>query len=114
LSQTSICGLTGAYWVVVIISVISTGPTFAYNIANRFSKVWKSDSISPKVKFFVISSTFLLACYLLSSLGLMKLAQKGYALAGKIAVPGIAIPLVISIFRVTKKRRELKEAGKNQ
>ena len=102
--------LTGAYWVVVMISVISTGPTFAYNIANRFSKSWKSEAVSQKTKFFVISGVFLLACYVLSSLGLMKLAQKGYALAGKIAVPGIAIPLIISIFRVTKRRRAMAEA----
>jgi uncharacterized membrane protein YkvI len=104
--------LTGVYWLVVMISVISTGPTFAYNIANRFAKVWKTDKVGHKTKFFIIALAFLMLCYALSSLGLMTLAQKGYALAGKIAVPGIAVPLVISIFRVTKKRRAL-EAAKN-
>lgn len=97
--------LTIFYWIVVLISVISTGPTFAYNIANRFSKSWKNENISHKTKFFVISLAFLLLCYALSYMGLMAIAQKGYALMGKIAIPGLAIPLVISIFRVSKKRK---------
>ncbi len=100
--------LTVIYWVVVMISVVSTGPTFAYNIANRFSKVWKTEKIPHTQKFFLIALIFLLLCYALSSLGLMTLAQKGYSLMGKIAIPGMAIPLVISIFRVTKKRRNEK------
>lgn len=99
--------LTIFYWIVVLISVISTGPTFAFNIANRFSKVWKTEKVSHKVKFFIISVIFLFLCYALSTMGLMAIAQKGYALMGKIAIPGLAIPLVISIFRVNKKRREI-------
>lgn len=100
--------LTVVYWIVVLISVISTGPTFAYNIANRFTKVWKTEKISHKLKFFIVALLFLILCYLLSSLGLMKLAQQGYSLMGKLAIPGMAVPLVISIFRVTKKRSENK------
>lgn len=98
--------LTVFYWIVVLISVISTGPTFAFNIANRFSKVWTTEKISYKVKFFIISLAFLFLCYALSTMGLMAIAQKGYALMGKIAIPGLAIPLVISIFRVNNKRKK--------
>lgn len=102
--------LTIIYWVVVLISVISTGPTFAYNIGNRFTKVWKTEKITYQVKFFIIALLFLILCYLLSMLGLMKIAQQGYSLMGKLAIPGMALPLVISIFRVTKKRQS---ANKN-
>ena len=34
--------LTAVYWVVVVFSVVSTAPTFTYNMANRWTAVWKS------------------------------------------------------------------------
>ena len=35
--------LTIVYWIVVIFSVVSTAPTFTFNVANRWSIVWKSE-----------------------------------------------------------------------
>lgn len=98
--------LVDVYWLIVIISVISTGPSFAFNIANRYSKVWKTEKISESMKFFIISLIFLTMCYFLSKLGLMTIAQKGFSFMGYLAIPGIALPMVIGIFRTNKKRRE--------
>lgn len=97
------------YWIVVIFSVISTAPSFTFNVSNRFSKVWKSKKVSQKVKFFVLSMAFLLTCWLISGVGLMAIVQKGYIMLGNIALFVIAIPLFISIVRVAKKDKREKE-----
>ncbi len=97
--------LTGVYWVVVIFSVVSTAPTFTFNVTKRWSGVWKSEKVSQRTKFFVIAISFLLVCWLLSSVGLVAIVKKGYTAMGKIAVWAIAIPLVVSIPRVFKKDR---------
>lgn len=102
--------LTGVYWVVVIFSVVSTAPTFTFNVTKRWSGVWKSEKVSQRTKFFVIAISFLLVCWLLSSVGLVAIVKKGYTAMGKIAVWAIAIPLVVSIPRVIKKDRAEKEA----
>lgn len=102
--------LTAVYWVVVIFSVVSTAPTFTFNVTKRWSGVWKSDKVSERTKFFVISISFLLVCWLLSSVGLVAIVKKGYTTLGKVAVWAIAIPLVISIPRVIKKDRADKKA----
>lgn len=101
--------LTVVYWVVVIFSVCTTAPTFAYNLANRYVKVWKSEKLSDKTRFFIIVVVFMLACVAMSTLGLMTLAKKGYTFLGKIGGFAFGIPLVISIYRVHKK--DLAEAN---
>ena len=95
--------LTVIYWVVVMLSVVSTAPSFTYGVANRWSLVWKSEKVSKKVKFFVISMAFLLACWFISGVGLMAIVQKGYTMLGNIALFAVVIPLLISIVRVWKK-----------
>ena len=97
--------LTGVYWVVVIFSVVSTAPTFTFNVTKRWSTVWKSDKVKERTKFFVIAMVFLLVCWGLSSVGLVAIVKKGYTTMGKVAVWAIAIPLVVSIPRVIKKDR---------
>lgn len=104
--------LTAVYWFVVVFSVVSTAPTFTFNVTKRWSKVWKNENVSEKVKFFVISIAFLLLCWFISSVGLVAIVKKGYTAMGKIAVWAIAIPLVVSIPRVLKKDREAKSAAK--
>jgi len=101
--------LTLIYWIVVIFSVVSTGPTFIFNVSNRFSKVWKTEKISQKMKFFILGMGFLILCLLISGVGLIAICQKGYTLLGKIAIPTIGIPLIISVFRVAKKDKEAVE-----
>lgn len=108
--------LTIIYWVVVIFSVVSTAPTFTFNVANRWSVVWKSEKVSKKVKFFTISLAFLLACWFISGVGLMAIVQKGYVMLGNIALFAIAVPLFISIVRVHKVDKANKanaQAGEN-
>jgi len=100
--------LTIIYWVVVIFSVVSTAPTFTFNVANRWSLVWKSEKIGQKAKFFIIAMVFLLACWFISGVGLMAIVQKGYVMLGDIALYAIVIPLLISIYRVYKKDKEEK------
>lgn len=45
--------MTAIYWLVVMLSVISTGPTFIFNTSNRFVKVWKTEKVPQRVKLFV-------------------------------------------------------------
>ena len=97
--------LTVIYWVVVIFSVVSTGPTFTYNVSRRFSKLWKTDKVGEKVKFFILSLVFLLLCFVVSNVGLMAIVQKGFSTMGGIAGFAIGIPLFISIYRVWRKNR---------
>lgn len=99
--------MTSIYWVVVVLSVVSTGPTFTFNVANRFSKVWKSEKVSQRGKFFVIALIYLLVSWAISNLGLMFIVQKGYTAAGQVALFAIVIPLLFSVYRV-KKREEIK------
>lgn len=95
--------LTAVYWFVVIFSISSTAPTFTYNVSNRFSKFWKTEAVSQRTKFFVLSLMFLLLCYGVSSVGLMDIAKKGQSAMGGIAGLAMAIPLLISIVRVRKR-----------
>ncbi|MBC8535724.1 hypothetical protein [Feifania hominis] len=97
--------LTAVYWVVVVFSVVSTAPTFTFNMANRWVGVWKTDKVSRKVKFFVLSSVYLIAAWLLSGLGLMTIVQKGYVIMGNLALPAVVLPLLFSIYRVWKHDR---------
>lgn len=104
--------LTIFYWVAVMLSVVSTAPTFTYNFTNRWVQVWKTEKVSYRLKFFVLSASFLLACWLISSVGLLAIVQKGYVMLGNAALFTIALPMVISIYRVWKKDRAEKAAEK--
>lgn len=103
--------LTAIYWVVVMLAVISTAPSFTFNFSNRWAKVWKSEKVSHKVKFFVLSFGFLLACGLLSSVGLITLVKKGYTALGNIALFTIIIPIFISIPRMIRQDKANKAAA---
>lgn len=102
--------LTAVYWVVVVFSVVSTAPSFTFNFSNRWATVWKTEKLSHKAKFFILSTGYLLVCWLISRMGLIAIVNKGYTLLGKIALPTVALPLVVSIFRVYKKDKAEKEA----
>ena len=102
--------LTAVYWVVVVFSVVSTAPTFTFNMANRWAAVWKTEKVSHKAKFFIISFVYLTAAWAISQVGLMAIVQKGYVIMGKIALPAVALPLVFSIYRVWKKDKAEKAA----
>lgn len=104
--------LTAVYWVVVIFSVASTAPSFTYNFSNRWATAWKTEKISHRMKFFILSFGFLLACGLLSQVGLITLVKKGYTMLGNIALFAVIIPIFISIPRMIKqdKLNKLEEA----
>lgn len=98
--------LTAVYWVVVILAVVSTAPSFTFNFSNRWAKAWKTEKLSHKAKFFILSLGFLLACGLLSQVGLIAIVKKGYTFLGNIAFFAIIIPMFIGIPRVIRKDRE--------
>ena len=98
------------YWIVVVFSVVSTGPTYSYTTANRFAKVWKNEKISRQMKLLIISLVFLMGCYIISGIGLLTIVQKGFSTLGSIASIIIGIPLLISLPRMAKKRKEEKAA----
>lgn len=84
------------YWVVIFIAVITTGPTFAFSIAARFIKLWKSDAVGQKLKVFIIAMGFMIICFFVSLMGLMKIVQIMLTSTGAIAAFSIFVPLVIS------------------
>lgn len=94
--------LTVIYWVVIFIAVITTGPTFAFSIAARFMKLWKSDTVDQRLKVFVIAIAFMIVCFFVSLMGLMKIVQIILTSTGAIAAFSIFIPLLISVFRIRK------------
>ena len=96
--------MTAIYWLVVMLSVISTGPTFIFNTSNRFVKVWKTEKVPQRVKLFVIALAFLL----------IAICQKGYTALGNVAIFAIAAPLFVSIIRVRKKDKADAEAAAAQ
>ena len=103
--------LTAVYWVVVVFAVISTAPSFTYNFSNRWASVWKTERVSHRTKFLILSLLFLLVCWFISGVGLIAIVQKGYVMLGDIALFAIVIPLLISIPRVLKKDKEAKTAS---
>lgn len=98
--------LTAVYWIVVMFSVISTGPTFIFNTSNRFVKIWKTDKLSHRAKLFIIAMGFLLLCLALSQIGLIAICQKGYTALGKVAIFAIAAPMLVSIWRVRRRDKQ--------
>lgn len=98
--------LTIIYWVVIFIAVITTGPTFAFSIAARFMKLWKNDGVDQKMKVFVIAAAFMVVCYFVSLMGLMKIVSIILTSTGAIAAFSIFVPLLISVYRVWKLDRK--------
>ena len=103
--------LFAIYWVVVVLAVVSTAPSFTFNFSNRWATVWKTEKLSHKAKFFILSMGFLLTCWLISSVGLGAIVQKGYVMLGNVALFAVVIPLLISIYRVWKKEHCCEENG---
>lgn len=103
--------LTAVYWVVVIFAVASTAPSFTFNFSNRWASVWKTEKLSHRAKFFILSLGFLLACGILSQVGLMVIVKKGYTLLGNIALFAVIIPIFISIPRMIRQDKADKQAA---
>ena len=103
--------LTVVYWVVVMFSVVSTGPTFIFNTSNRCVRVWKTERVPHRMKLCAIAVAFLLLCLLLSQVGLIAICQQWYTKLGNIAIFAIAIPMLVSIVRVHKKDKEAAAAA---
>ena len=58
------------------------------------------------MKLFVISLIFLIGCYIISGVGLLVIVKKGFSALGSIASVIIGIPMLISLPRMAKKKRE--------
>lgn len=58
-----------------------------------------------KLKVFVIALAFMVVCYFVSLMGLMKILQILLTSTGVIGAISIFIPLIISVFRIRKLNR---------
>ena len=106
--------ITAFYWVLVVLSVVSTGPSFTYGFARRWMKLWKHEKPGERTKIFILAAGFLLVCYFASDIGLLALVQKGFSTLGSLAAFTIGIPILISCFRMAKYyRTHKKNAGDN-
>jgi uncharacterized membrane protein YkvI len=94
------------YWIVILIAVITTGPTFAFSIAARFIKLWKNGKVDQKIKIFSVSFLFMVICYFVSLMGLMKIVLLLLTSTGAMAAVSIFIPLIVSIFRIHRINQE--------
>ena len=94
--------VTVIYWIIAILAIVSTVPTIAFGISNRWVSLWKTEKVAKKMKFFIISIVFLAAALLISSVGLMTIVRVLIQFIGYIAIVAIVIPLIVSVFRVRK------------
>ena len=102
--------LLGLYWIIMLLSAISTGPAYGFSICARFEKMWKSASVSLKVKRLVIGGAYMLLCWLISRMGLTAIVSIILGATGTISCFIIWIPLVIAIPRVYRLRKEQAKA----
>ena len=93
------------YYIVIILSVISTGPAFTFSITARYEKVWTSQSVSLTFKRFVISFIFLGICWGFSNFGLMFLVKGILGATGTVSVVAIMLPLFIAVPRIRRKQK---------
>lgn len=100
------------YWIVMLFSAVSTGPSFGFSITARFEKMWKSEKVSLKTKRLVISLIYMLLCWLISNIGLTKIVSVILGATGTISAVIIWIPLFIAVPRVNKIRKAQKAAEK--
>ena len=98
--------ITIVYYIMILFSAASTAPTFVYSFSARFMPMWKSESVSPNVKRFIMGVVYLIVCYVISLAGMMAIVQKGYALLGGIGGIAAGIPMLIAIPRTIKKLKE--------
>lgn len=92
--------VTGIYWAILAFAVICSGPSFTYNIVNRYSKVWKTENIPARMKSFLMGLLFLIFSYFVSKLGLATIVKNGFMVTGTLAGLTAGVPLLISIRRV--------------
>ena len=96
------------YWVIMLFSLASSGPPITFNMANRCLKFWKSDKVKPETKFFIMGIVVQAAAIAMSAFGLTALVAKGLSLSGKIALPAIVAPVLLTcIPRTIKKEKAL-------
>lgn len=98
------------YWIIILLSAISTGPAYGFSICARFEKIWKSEKVNIKVKRLVISGLYMLLCWFISRMGLTKIVSLILGTTGTISCFIIWIPLFIAIPRVHKLRKQQKAA----
>lgn len=98
------------YWIIMLLSAISTGPAYGFSICARFEKIWKSEKVNIKVKRLVISGLYMLLCWFISRMGLTKIVSLILGTTGTISCFIIWIPLFIAIPRIHKLRKQQKAA----
>lgn len=98
------------YWIIILLSAISTGPAYGFSICARFEKIWKSEKVNVKVKRLVISGLYMLLCWFISRMGLTKIVSLILGTTGTISCFIIWIPLLIAVPRIHKLRKQQKAA----
>ena len=98
------------YWIIILLSAISTGPAYGFSICARFEKIWKSEKVNIKVKRLVISGLYMLLCWFVSRMGLTKIVSLILGTTGTISCFIIWIPLFVAIPRIHKLRKQQKAA----
>ena len=88
--------LTVVYIVIVFIAVLSTVVGFAFAGVARFSKYYQpKEGKKSSLRDAIFVGIMLIACALVSKLGIMVLVSKGYTILGYLNLPIIVLPAII-------------------
>lgn len=105
------------YWIIMLFSLASSGPPITFNMANRCLVFWKNENVSEEKKLFVLGVIVQVIAIAISAFGLTPLVAKGFTFCGKIALPAIVAPVLLTcIPRIIKKNKKdkLAEAEANK
>ena len=97
--------LTIIYIIIVFIAVLSTVVGFAFAGVARFSKYYQpKEGKKSSLRDAIFVGVMLIACALVSKLGIMVLVSKGYTILGYLNLPIIVLPaIIIGGHKISKK-----------
>ncbi len=97
--------LTVVYIIIVFIAVLSTVVGFAFAGVARFSKYYQpKEGKKSSLRDAIFVGVMLIACALVSKLGIMVLVSKGYTILGYLNLPIIVLPaIIIGGHKISKK-----------
>lgn len=103
------------YWIIMLFSLASSGPPITFNMANRCLKWWRGNSISEEKKLIVLGIVIQAVAIAISALGLTTLVSQGLSLSGKLAMPAIVLPVILTcIPRMIKKSKRDRLAAESE
>ena len=97
--------LTVVYIIIVFIAVLSTVVGFAFAGVARFSKYYQpKEGKKSSLRDAIFVGVMLIACAMVSKLGIMVLVSKGYTILGYLNLPIIVLPaIIIGGHKISKK-----------